>query len=115
MVSHSPNMLMMYSLIREVKARIQACCDLRELMLIPPIYNIGLLDVTPLMPSGVFLRHTMDIGIPGYPPTGTRETQVPAYVIPTGSATRGYGYGLSEMTGIPVYPSIYILYNQPCN
>ena len=50
----------------------------------------------------------MGIGIPRYSPTGTRETQVPGYVIPVGSATRGYGYGLSKMTGIPVYPSIYI-------
>src|SRR6201996_1726370 len=29
----------------------------------------------------VFLRHNMGIALPGYPPTGTRHTQVPAYVI----------------------------------
>ena len=33
------------------------------------------------------LRHNMGIALPGYPPTGTRHMQVPAYVIPTGITT----------------------------
>ena len=37
------------------------------------------------------IRHSMGKHLPGYLPDSTRQTRVPAYVIPTGSTTRGYG------------------------
>src|ERR1700761_6759177 len=35
----------------------------------------------------LILRHNMGIALPGYPPTGTRHMQAPAYVIPAGITT----------------------------
>src|ERR1700761_6946351 len=42
------------------------------------------LPLTDLFYSREEIRHSMGIALPGYPPTGTRHTQVPAYVIPAG-------------------------------
>src|ERR1700761_8840640 len=36
------------------------------------------------------IRHSTGKHLPGYPPDSTRQTRVPAYIIPMGSTTRGY-------------------------